>query len=432
MQTFIQRPLNRRSFLKGVGLAVGSTALGSLKVLSQAEFYRVGATIPLTGALAGFGPRFQVAAQLAIDEINAAGGAGGRLLNLIVRDDGTDTAIGTASAQQLVADGIQVIFGPAASGVLNAIRSVTVPNKVVAISPSSTSLAVRATSDDGYIFRTTPNDGLQAIVLAKLAIKKGYTKIAIIARNDAYGAGLQAGLKSNFEALGGTVTATPLYDPNATDFSAEIAAASAGSPDAISLITFDEGEPLINQLEAAGISNWDLLVDGNKNQDLVTRIAGSIGVGRLAGKVGTAAATVETSGGAAFTALYEAALPEEVFVYTPNSYDALAVVGLAIAKATRENGGAAPTGTEIRDNMRFGANAPGDVYTVGQLGDALAAIAAGADVNYEGAGSSVDFAPDGDVVGPIGTWYIDADGKIVDLEVVSCDATSCGDVTQLP
>lgn len=416
------RPVSRRTFLKGAGVAAGALALGHLGSFGQAEFIQIGADIPLTGTLKSFGPRFQVAAQLAIDELNAAGGPGGRRLNLLVRDSGTDPAIGVAAAQQLVASGVQVIFGAAASGVTIPISSVTIPNKVLLISPSATSPAISTLKDDDYVFRTAPSDALQGIVAADQAFnKKGYRKIAIIARNDAYGSGLQASLKANFEKLGGTVTATPLYDPKTTDFSAEIAAAKAGNPDAISLITFDEGEALIKQLEAAGVSNWDLLVDGNKNQDLLNRLKESFGgPAKLAGKVGTAPATAKTDGGVLFSKAYEDALKEPPFVFTANSFDALAVVGLAIAKASLVNGGKAPTGTEIRDQMRFVANPPGDVFTVGGLGKALEIIAKGGDVNFEGASGSVDFDANGDVPGPEGTWSIDANGNIVEGQVVDC------------
>ena len=429
--------VSRRTFLKGMGVAAGALTLGSFSSFGQqAKFIAIGAVVPLTGQLASFGPRFQKAADIAVNDMNAVGLPGGFRLNLLVRDSATDASTGVASAQTLVAQGVPAVFGAAASGVTIPVSSVTIPNEVVLISPSATSPAISTLDDNDFVFRTAPSDALQGIVLAELAIKKGYKKIAIIARNDAYGAGLQASAKRNFEALGGTVTATPLYDPKTTDFSAEIAAATAGNPDAISLITFDEGEPLIIQLETAGASNWDLLVDGNKNQDLITRLAKKIGVAKLAGKVGTAPATAKTQGGSIFKQKYEAVLNEPPFVFTPNSYDALAVVGLAIAKASLVNGGKAPTGTEIRDQMRFVANPPGEAVTVGEFDKAFKTLSGGGDINYQGAAGTIDFDKNGDVVGPIGTWYIDKNGEIQELQVIDCSVgkqgPTCGDVTKLP
>lgn len=369
----------------------------------------IGAVIPLSGALASFGPRFQVAAQLALDEINGAGGALGRRVELIVRDSGTNPVQGVQSATDLVnVNKVQAIFGAAASGVTIPIASVTVPAQVVLISPSATSPAITNLRDNDFVFRTAPPDTLQGIVLADLAFRvKGYRRIAIIARNDAYGAGLADVLKTQFTARGGTVTATALYETNVTDFSAQIAAARAGTPEAISLITFDEGEALITQMVRAGATNFDLLVDGNKNQDLIDRLVKSIGTAPLEGKVGTAPALAPGAGGDAFAKAYRARLNEDPFVFTPHSFDALAILCLAIQAAGKYEGPA------IRDNLRKVANPPGDVFSVGGLGKALEAIKAGRDVNYEGASGSVDLDAAGEPVGPVGTWKI-VNGKIVD------------------
>jgi ABC-type branched-subunit amino acid transport system substrate-binding protein len=432
------RSVTRRTFLKGAGVAVGTLALGRFTSFADAQFIQVGALLPLTGGLSDLGPRFQAAAQLAIDDMNAVGLPGNFRLGLVVRDDATsDKATATAAAQQLVSSGVQAIFGPAASSNVLAASDVTIPAKVVIISPSSTSLAVRALPDSSYIYRTTPNDGLQAIVLAEVAVKRGYKKIAIIARNEPYGAGLAAGLKSNFESLGGTVTSTSLYALDTTDFSAQIAAAKAGNPDAISLITFQEAEPLIKQLEAAGASNWDLLVDGNKIQDMFNRLVQSIGAAKLAGKMGTASATVKTKGGDAFTAKYQLALKEAPAVYTGNSYDALAALGLTIAKVALSNGGKAPSGKDIRDHIRDVTNADLSdpkvtAVTVGEFDKAFAVLSTGGTIKYEGAASEMTFAPNNDVVGPIGTWYLDSKGQIQELETVNCSANGCSPVTQLP
>jgi branched-chain amino acid transport system substrate-binding protein len=400
--------LKRRTFLKGMGATAGALTLAQLGILAQQQPpILIGAVIPLSGALASFGPRFQVAAQLALDEVNKAGGVLGRRVELIVRDSGTNPQQGVQAATDLInVNKVQVIFGAAASGVTIPISSVTVPAKVVLISPSATSPAITNLKDDDFVFRTAPPDTLQGIVLAALAASKDYSKIAIIARNDAYGAGLADVTKKTFERLGGKANVV-LYETNVTDFSAQIAAATRDNPEAISLITFDEGEALITQMVRAGVTNFDLLVDGNKNQDLIDRLVKSIGTAPLEGKVGTAPALAPGAGGDAFTRAYRQRLNEDPFVFTPHSFDALAIVCLAIQKAGEYNG------VKIRDNLRFVANPPGKVFTVGQLGDALAAIKAGQDVNYEGASGSVDLDAAGEPFGPVGTWKI-VNGKIVD------------------
>lgn len=409
------RSLSRRTFLKGMGLAAGAAAFhGPLFSFAQ-EGVVVGAVVPLTGGLQSFGPRFELAARLAVDEVNAAGGIPGLgILQLAVRDSGTDPDIGVASANELVNNvGVQALFGAAASGVTIPITSVTIAAGVFQISPSATSPAISNLDDNDLVFRTAPPDSLQGIVLANLARNKGYSNIAIIARNDAYGAGLADSLKANFEAGGGTVSNVSLYDPNATDFSAEIAAASGGNPDAISLITFDEGEALISQMVAAGVTNYDLFVDGNKNQDLIDRLVAAVGADALEGIVGTAPALATTAAGADFEAAYRTRRDESPFVFTPHSYDALAVTALALAKAGKNNG------ADIAAAVRSVANTPGTEFTFGQLGDAMAAAAAGEDINYTGVSGAVEFNDNGDPFGPVGTWIIEG-GQIKDTETVDC------------
>ncbi len=420
--TFEKSRLSRRTFLKGMGLAAGALSLGQFGSFGQKPFISIGAVIPLTGQLQSFGPRFQVAAELAIEEINAAGGIPGvGLVRLEVRDSGTNPEQGVQAASELVnVVGVQALFGAAASGVTIPITSVTIPAQVVQISPSATSPAITNLDDNDFVFRTAPPDSLQGIVLADLAYNiKGYRKIAIISRNDAYGAGLADALKANFEALGGTVTTIQLYDPATTDFSAEIAAAEADNPEAVSLITFDEGEALITQMVQQGYTNFDLFVDGNKNQDLINRLVEALGAEALEGIVGTAPATAETAGGKVFAERYRAKLDEDPFVFTPHSYDALAVLCLAIARAGKYEGPA------IRDALRPVANQPGQQFTVGQLEEALQAAANGEDIDYVGASGALEFNAAGDPFGPIGIWTI-KNGQIVDTEVVDCRFDEAG------
>ncbi len=100
-------------------------------------------------------------------------------------------------------------------------------------------------------------------------------------------------------------------------------------------------------------------------------------------------------------------------MFTPHSYDALAVTCLALARAGEYSGAA------IAANIRNVANAPGAEFTFGQLGEAMAAAAAGDDINYTGVSGAVEFNADGDPFGPVGTWTIEG-GTIVDTKTVEC------------
>lgn len=409
----------RRTFLKGVGAFAGATALSGPFVSFAQDGLAVGAVVPLTGQLQSFGPRFQVAAELAVDEVNNAGGIPG-IGNLVLqtRDSGTNPDQAVQAATELInVNDVPALFGAASSSSTISVTSVTIPNEVLQISPSATSPTLTGLDDNDFVFRTAPPDSFQGAVLADLAFNvKEYRTIAIIARNDAYGAGLADITRQNFEAIGGTVSNVSLYDPNIQDFSAEIEAAAEGDPDAISLITFDEGEQLMVQMVSAGVPQFDLLVDGNQNQDLLDRVAESIGPDLLAGKVGTAPDFTKSGpGGDPFAQRYQAAQGEEPFVFTPHSFDALAVMALAAARAGEASGPA------LRDALRSVSNAGGTEFTVGQLGEAMEAAAAGEEINYQGASGAVEFNQNGDPFGPIAVWTIDDGAQIQNVASVNCN-----------
>src|SRR4030067_3150300 len=89
--------VSRRTLLKGMGLAAGTLALGRFGTLGQGQIL-IGAVIPLSGALASFGPRFLVAAQIALDEVNGAGGVLGKRVELVTGDSGTNPNTGGAAS----------------------------------------------------------------------------------------------------------------------------------------------------------------------------------------------------------------------------------------------------------------------------------------------------------------------------------------------
>src|SRR5205823_590615 len=109
------------------------------------------------------------AAQLAIDEINKAGGVLGTTLALVNKDDGSDAAKGATAAQALVDLKVPVVIGAAGSSISLSVAAVLAPAKVVQISESSTSPDLTTFADDGYLFRTCPSDALQGVLLAECA-----------------------------------------------------------------------------------------------------------------------------------------------------------------------------------------------------------------------------------------------------------------------
>ena len=152
-------------------------------------------------------------------------------------------------------DRVGGVVGSFASSVSTAAVSIAVPNKVMLISPGSTSpvFTEKAGKGDykGYWARTLPPDTYQALALAQLANKKGFKKVSTVVINNDYGVGFEKAFVQAFEKLGGTVVnknSPTRYDPKATTFDSEAQAAFAGKPDAVLVVAYEETASLLLKL----------------------------------------------------------------------------------------------------------------------------------------------------------------------------------------
>ncbi|NNC93397.1 MAG: ABC transporter substrate-binding protein, partial [Acidimicrobiia bacterium] len=208
------------------------------------ESLTIASILPLTGDLADFGPSMENAVQLAVDQINEAGGVNGSDVTLLKKDSGTTDAVARTAANEAIADGAAAVLGAAGSGVTTSLTDLLSQNEIVQISGSATSPQLSTFADDGYLFRTAISDDLQGQVLAKLLSDEGSSNVAIIALNDSYGQGLADSFTANFS---GTVATRQDYDATAPSFDAEVSnLASSGATDFI-CICFPESGALIHQ-----------------------------------------------------------------------------------------------------------------------------------------------------------------------------------------
>lgn len=233
---------------------------------------KIGSILPQTGSLAFLGPPEFAGFDLAIKDINAAGGVLGKDVVGIKGDSGdatTDTASKTVDAQ--LSQNVDAIVGAASSGVsLTVIDKITAAG-VVQFSPANTSKAFSNYDDKGLYFRAAPSDILQGAVLADVIAGDGASKVAIVARNDSYGTGLAEDLAKSLKAVGLEVVAEKIYDEKATAFDAEVDAVKAAAPDAVVLIGFDETSKILATMVEKGVGPKNVKVygcDGNMGNAL--------------------------------------------------------------------------------------------------------------------------------------------------------------------
>jgi ABC-type branched-subunit amino acid transport system substrate-binding protein len=253
--------------------------------------------------------------------------------------------------------------------------------------------------DDDFVFRTTVSDAAQGVILARLARELGYESAAALYVNNAYGEGLANVFKTNFESEGGTVMALVPQEPGQPSYQSELDSATEGDPDVLVAIGYPEsaGVYLREAIEGGFIDTF-MFVDGTKNQEMFD----TLGVASFESYYGTAPGTPESDASAQFRDLYEAKyaeLPTNPFI--GETFDAVAIIALAIEKAGSDEGPA------IRDALRFVANAPGEKVGPGDLGRALELIRNGDDIDYEGVAGSQNFDDNGDVLNTIEIWKIE-------------------------
>jgi ABC-type branched-subunit amino acid transport system substrate-binding protein len=216
----------------------------------------IGYLLPETGNLAFLGPPEIAGFNLAISDINAAGGVLGNQVRAEGGDSGdTSTDTATQTVDRLLQAGANAIVGAASSGVSQTVIDTITGAGVMQISPANTSDIFTTYNDNGLYFRTAPPDLLQARALSDLILEDGNNTVGILALNDPYGTGLAENTKKNL-VEGGLAEAdikTIIYDPQAANYDSEVQQMVELNPDAIVVIGFEESSKIIQGLNAQGI-----------------------------------------------------------------------------------------------------------------------------------------------------------------------------------
>jgi ABC-type branched-subunit amino acid transport system substrate-binding protein len=194
---------------------------------------KIGVAAPYTGDTADGGIQILQGAQLAADEVNAAGGVLGKKVEIVAADDAANPNKAADVAKKLIADGVVAVVGHKDSGVSIPASAVYHAADIVQITPTSSNPRL---TDQGYdtVFRVCPIDSTQGPFLADFAIQKlGLKKIAVVYANTAYG----QGLRDEFEKRAGELGVKPLISQQITrgdkDFTAALQAIQPLAPEAV-------------------------------------------------------------------------------------------------------------------------------------------------------------------------------------------------------
>ena len=331
-----------------------------------------------TGPIESMAGPMSLGANLAVTEANASGKYLPGTIE-VVRGDSTciDSAAATALAEKLINENNAIaLMGPNCSGVTKAvIGAVSVPMGVLQISNAATSPTLSVEPDGGLFFRTAPSDTIQAGVLAKVALARGITDIAVTHENGDYGKGLADSFVLQYEALGGTVSIVAAHENDKEDYSADIAALSAAGSTTLAVFGYADtgGKGIVTASEDTGAFTDYVFADGMMSSTISDLVAdGSWGtMPAPSAELVEAWKPVATAGGV-----------DPLGVFTGESYDAMALIILA---SQAVNSAGTSGGAAMAEQVMKIANAPGIQCHVGKLGDCLKYISGGLEVDYVGA-----------------------------------------------
>ncbi len=398
----------------------------------------IGASIGLTGSLDGQVRALKGGLMTAQIQLNALGGILNREVQFDIQDDGSMPSQAPGVVKGLLSSGAVGVIGPGASSEVQAVYPLFAMAHVVELSATATSTVLTEDfkPEQGWFFRTVPDDEEQAKAVVQFALRGPNgkdastgqcTKMAIVYNSDAYGMPMDGTIEKNFKSNGGAIVASMSVSPNVADnYTSQVSQIVSVLPECMAMVVFSPvGDALVQALEAAismdtahakeWASFFIIGTDGCYDPSFITNgrsdpaDAGSPSF--VQGVYGTTADTnppMRTQYND-FVTLYEAEVgfasgmtsPDP---YTSSEYDAAILLALAIQAAGSTDGLAVQ---KAMFNVSRGKN-PKTAMTYGplQVPEAIHALNVGEDINYNGAAGDEDFDDQGNVLGDFIIWQV--------------------------
>ncbi len=396
--------------------AAAALAAAAPQVLAQGAgaSFRIGALNPVTGAGSPYGPGMQKAIVMAVEEINAAGGAGGRKLEVFAEDTQTKPEAAVLAAKKLIdVNKVQAVLGTWSSGVTLAVMPLTDEANLIQMNVSGAP-AISTLDKKDLVWRFQATNDRFGAAFAEIATKRGYKRPATMAFNNASGIGNTEGFRKAWEKRGGKVVANVVYEPNRPSYRSELQKVLAEKPDVIVTGSYlPDTTILLREWFQSGEKTAWIIPGWAANPDLVKALGAEVCEGIIS------VDTVSSENSAAFKhfdAMYTRAMGRSALtnVYAPMAYD----MGISLALAMEAAGPGASI-TQINAKIREVSNPAG--VAVATFAEGKAKLAAGQKINYEGASSKLDFDQFGDVSPDFGVYIVEK-GQLVRRDVVSIPA----------
>lgn len=375
--------------VKQITLAAAISAVIAAPAISYAaDDVTVGVLVPLTGELGEFGTIVANSIELGVKQINAAGGTSCGNIRTVIADTGGSAETGIREASKMIdSEGAVAILGPT-SGVMVALVDLAKREKTVIMSPYAGTITLNELGGD-YVYRTVSSDLGDGAASGLWLSKKGYKKVAFLVQNEESTISPAQVAKTTVTDAGIEITDYIIYNPGQPSYQAELISVLAHEPDAIYLAGGQQsGVTVIKEASAGGFEGeWLFTADL-----AVPEIFDAAGADLLNDRAFVEFADADPSLAEfkSFDELHRKETGEEPGPFAANSFDMINLIALSLEASGKCSGEG--INSTIRDVADGGA-------AISNFADGKAAIAAGKEVNYEGASGPLIFDKSGTVSG---------------------------------
>jgi neutral amino acid transport system substrate-binding protein len=396
-------------------LSAGVGCVSTHEATPPSNAIRLGTILPFSGERAGSGAALETAVRLAIEIVNSAQALDGRPLWLDVRDSHSDDVRGTANALDLINEGgIPFFIGTEEPRIAFAITTAIKTHQMVHLMPGLTSAQFHDPSARAAWFRLSPAVSYLACALAKHMRNDGINKANLVTGPDDYSGAFATMFDRTFTSRGGTVVPNLTVDSGGESFADLFTTLGRLSVDATVLVTSPAtAATLLQEWAVRGKPGKWYLGPTLNNPELLKNVPRRVldGVEGISADLGDRAES--------FDAFFQAQSGVPPLAGAHYYFDAVVLLALALQEAIVQTG-QFPSPAVLKDHMLNVTSSGGTAVSFDQIPLALALLAAGERIQYQGAAGYYLLNPLGDSTQNRGMIW-----KIVGSSFASVDYQQC-------
>ena len=404
------KSFSRRKVLKTIGAAAATPLAAPFLNLAHAQGapIAIGCALPMTGNAGAYGPDMGEAAKRTVAKINNAGGIlGGRKLELHIEDSESSASVAANLTQKFInVNKAQSLIGYWGTPEGMSSKSIAIQNKAV-LMVSSAANAITEGDNQGYVWRFQMKATDWGTVISRATEKLGYKSVGVMGLQNAFVLPIMKVFEEQMKGAGRQVVDSLIYNPEQPSYRAEVERIFGKKPEAVYCFgLLPDFVSIMREVYRGGFESKvvALSIMADAEGKFVQAVGPQVaeGIRHFQPMPDTSA-----SGYKRFVQLMGAPA-DRVYLFPPNTHDQICITALAMEKAK------SPMASDWSKQIIAVGNGPGEA--VEDIVDALKLVRAGKNVNFQGAGSTCDFTPNGDQLGRgMGQWIIKG-GKQVFVE----------------